>query len=153
MSNEQDTPSGPTGPSSNFEGGRPSGRVVFGLAVLGLGVVFLLHQFGVATTDRWWTVIFLVLAGGALVAAARFYRAAAGWTAPAVGALTGGLLLLGIWAKLFFGGVWHGPVGSHAVATHAAMWHHGPFAGGHILLPIIVIAVVFAVLARRRWQR
>jgi hypothetical protein len=144
------TPENPTPPEA--EAPRPSGRPVLGLILLGLGALFVLHHFGLATTDRWWTAFILVLAGGALVGAIRFYRAAAGWTPPAVGSLIGGLLLLGLWAKLFFAGSWHVGPGVPA-ALHSAAWH-GAHTGHFFVLPVILVVVLVAVLMRRgHWQR
>jgi hypothetical protein len=144
------TPDTPTPPEA--ADGRPGGRPVLGAILLGLGALFAMHKLGLATTDRWWTVLLLVLAGWALVSAVRVYRAAGGWTPPAFGALVGGVLLMALWAKLFFGGIWHGNPGWQAAAWHDAAWH-GAHAG-HIFFPVILVVVLVAILMRRaRWQR
>lgn len=132
----------------------PSGRPVLGAILLGVGALFAMNQLGLAVTDRWWTVFILVPAAAALVWSIRFYRAAGGWTPPVVGALVGGGLLSLLWAKLFFGGMWH----AGAAAVPGAAWHgmawHGAFFGGHVFLPVILLTVLVVFLLRRRnWQR
>lgn len=125
---------------------RSGGRPVLALVIIGLAAVFVAQKLGFGTTDRWWTVFVLVPAAWALVAAARFYRVAERWTPPAIGSLIGGILLMGLWAKLFFGGLWHG------AAMHAAAWHGHGF-HGHFLLPILLIVGIVFLVRRNRWRR
>jgi hypothetical protein len=140
-------PNDPSHPEPDWHDERPlrgNRPPVGALILLGLAALFVLHQFGFAFTDRWWTAFVLIPAGGALVAATRFFRAAGGWTPPAVGATVFGVLLMGLWAKLFFGfgAAWH------FAGVHAVGWH------GHFLFPLILLAVAIAVFMRRsRWQR
>jgi hypothetical protein len=82
------------------------GLPVGALIVLGLGVVLLLQNFGYELPENWWSLFLLIPAGGALVTAARIYRAEGGVTPPVIGSLVAGAVLLLLWAAFWFNFGW-----------------------------------------------
>ena len=84
----------------------PGGGWIAGLVLIGLGILFLLRNFGVPVPDNWWT-IFLILPGlGALWTAWRMYQHDGQLTrTAATTAIAGGVLLL-LGVSFFFGFNW-----------------------------------------------
>jgi hypothetical protein len=79
---------------------------IAGLVLIGLGVLFLLRNFGVPLPDNWWTV-FLVLPGlGALWTAWRMYQHEGRLSRAATGSAVAGCLLLVLGISFFFGFDW-----------------------------------------------
>lgn len=102
-------------------GGFPIG----GIVIIGIGVIFLLGNFGFHLPPHWWAVLLLVPAVGLLVTAIRFYRADSSFNGRAMGPAIGGVILLAMALAIFFGLNW------------GLFW------------PIVLIAVGAAIIARR----
>jgi hypothetical protein len=75
-----------------------------GLVLIAIGVLYLLHDYGVLPTLTNWWVLFLLLPGiGTLSAAIGAYRRNGGqWTMEVTGPFIGGLLFLGMTAVFLF---------------------------------------------------
>lgn len=75
-----------------------------GLAVVAVGLIFLLRNFGLdlPLPDRWWALFIFIPAAAALVTAARFYRVDGRLSDRVVGPATGGVLMLTVASILFF---------------------------------------------------
>ena len=82
------------------------GAWIAGLILVGLGILFLLQNFGVPIPDKWWTV-FLVLPGlGALWQAWRMYQHEGRLSRAATGTAVGGAVLVVLGVSFFFGFDW-----------------------------------------------
>jgi hypothetical protein len=77
---------------------------VMGLVFIGIGVFFLLYQFGyVPALTNWWALFLLLPGLGILSAAIDGYRSNGGhWTPEVIGLLLGSLLFFGITAVFLF---------------------------------------------------
>lgn len=75
-----------------------------GLVLIGIGMLYLLRDYGVVPTLTNWWALFLLLPGlGTLSAALGAYRRNGGqWTLEVTGPFIGGLLFLGLTAVFFF---------------------------------------------------
>ena len=75
-----------------------------GLVLITIGVLYLLHDYGVLPTLTNWWALFLLLPGlGTLSAAIGAYRRNGGqWTMEVTGPFIGGLLFLGLTAVFLF---------------------------------------------------
>src|SRR5512135_2452866 len=69
------------------------GGWIGGAVLILLGVVFLLHNFGLVYPFNWWALFILLPALGAFGAAWTAYSQTGRWGAPARGALIGGIVL------------------------------------------------------------
>ena len=78
-----------------------------GLVLIGIGMLYLLHDYGVVPTLTNWWALFLLLPGlGTLSAALGAYRRNGGqWTLEVTGPFIGGLLFLGLTAVFSLLGV------------------------------------------------
>ncbi|MFO7678916.1 MAG: hypothetical protein R6X34_02605 [Chloroflexota bacterium] len=85
---------------------RQSGNLgwLMGLVFIGIGVFYLLYQFGYVTALTNWWALFLLLPGvGTLSAALGGYRRNGGhWTPEVIGLLLGSLLFFGVTAVFLF---------------------------------------------------
>ena len=84
----------------------PAGSWVAGLVLVGLGVLFLLKNFGVPIPDNWWTVFLIVPGLGALWTAWRMYQQEGRLSRGATGSAVSGALLLLLGVSFFFGFDW-----------------------------------------------
>ena len=118
-----DPSSGPDGPRTNWREMRrqekrarrderhemtwgPGGAWIAGLILVGLGILFLLRNFGVPIPDKWWTV-FLVLPGlAALWQAWRMYQHEGRLSRAVTGTAVGGAVLVVLGVSFFFGFDW-----------------------------------------------
>lgn len=73
-----------------------------GVVLIGVGVLFLLTNFGLDLPQRWWAIFIMLPAAAALVTAARFYAIDGKLSSRAAGSATGGLLLLAVGVILYF---------------------------------------------------
>jgi len=89
-----------------------SARVFGAIALIGLGVVFLLRQYGgnIPLLDNWWALFILVPAVGALWSGFSMYHRTGYWTNEARGAIGGGTMIALVGLILLFqldwGKVW-----------------------------------------------
>src|SRR5690349_20289341 len=74
----------------------PQARVVGAIALIGLGVVFLLRQYGVDIPlfQNWWALFILIPAVAALWAGYNTYTRTGTWTQEARGEIGGGIIIL-----------------------------------------------------------
>lgn len=74
----------------------PQMRVVGAVALIGLGVIFLLRQYGVDIPlfQNWWALFILIPGIGALWTGYNMYNRAGTWTQEARGAVGGGVVIL-----------------------------------------------------------
>ena len=79
-----------------------------GIIIVAIGIIFLLGNFGLnlPLPHRWWAIFILLPAAGALVTAARFFRADGGFSSRVAGAATGGVLMLAVALILFLNLDW-----------------------------------------------
>jgi len=75
-----------------------------GLILIAIGLLYLLHDYGVLPTfTNWWALFLLLPAVGTLSAALGAYRTNGGhWTPAVTGPFLGGLLFLGVTAVFLF---------------------------------------------------
>jgi len=64
-----------------------------GAILIGLGVLFLLQNFGLPMPGNWWALFILIPAFGAFAAAARVYQFTGALSPAVTGPLTGGVIL------------------------------------------------------------
>lgn len=89
-----------------------SGRVIGAIALIALGVVFLLRQYGVNIPlfENWWALFILIPAVGALWSGFSTYHRTGYWTNEARGAIGGGTMIALVGLILLFqfdwGKVW-----------------------------------------------
>jgi hypothetical protein len=69
----------------------PSG--FFAVLLIGLGVLFLLHNFGVPLPDHWWALFILIPAVAAFSAAARAYQYSGSLNPHVTGPFIGGAVM------------------------------------------------------------
>ena len=75
--------------------GTAPGRVILAIGLIGLGVIFLLKQYGVDIPlfENWWAFFILIPAFGALWGGYTAYQRAGMWTNEARGAIAGGVFI------------------------------------------------------------
>ncbi len=74
-----------------------SGAIIGGIFLIGLGVVFLLSNFGMIYIDNWWALFILIGTAGAWGNAWHLYRSnGQRITPPVTGAFVGGLFPLAV---------------------------------------------------------
>ena len=73
----------------------PQMRVIGAVALIGLGVIFLLRQYGVDIPlfQNWWAFFILIPGIGALWTGYNMYNRAGTWTQEAQGAVGGGVVI------------------------------------------------------------
>ncbi|MEP7287248.1 MAG: hypothetical protein ABI947_15950 [Chloroflexota bacterium] len=115
MSEEYNAPEIPEKPKrgSDRNGNNPSfsenppARMIAALSLIGLGVIFLLQQFGLfSLTGNWWAIFILIPALGLLYNGYTTYRNGGGWSMEAQGQLTGGAAMLLVAGIFIFGLDW-----------------------------------------------
>lgn len=106
----QTEPSQPAGPNADWREMRRAERharrdalgemwpgvPLAGVILIGVGILFLLTNFGLELPQRWWAIFILLPAVAALVTAARFYNIDGKLTSRAAASATGGILMLAI---------------------------------------------------------
>lgn len=79
---------------------------VFGGVLIAIGVYLLLSNITGWGTGNWWALFILIPAIGSLANAWRLYEASGRVTEAVIGATIGGVVLLFVFAMLFFGFNW-----------------------------------------------
>jgi hypothetical protein len=78
-----------------------------GAVLIGIGVLLMLQNFGVATLNNWWALFILIPALGSFATAWRIYRGnGEQLSSPVVGSLIGGLVLTAVTATFLFNMNW-----------------------------------------------
>jgi hypothetical protein len=106
------------------------GPWIGGVILIGLGLIFLAQNFGIAFPKNWWAVFILIPAIGSLMAAWRNYEASGGALSGAViGPAVAGLIFVAMAVARFYGVTW------------GVFW------------PSILILGGAGVMARTMWRR
>jgi hypothetical protein len=79
---------------------------VFGGILIVIGVFLLLSNITGRSAGNWWALFILIPAIGSLAGAWRVYQATGRFNEAVVGPLVGGVILLFVFAMLFFGFNW-----------------------------------------------
>ncbi len=82
---------------------RSQGAWIMGLALVALGVIFLLQNMGLLVLNNWWALFIMIPALGAFSEAWGRYRSAGRLTGAARGSLLGGLFFTLLTAIFLFG--------------------------------------------------
>ena len=99
-------PVAPEQPQVQKHEDKPKTGWFVGVVLVGIGLVFLLENFGFVFSENWWAAFIYVAAAAAFLNMWRQWKAAGWFDSKAAGSLTGGLLLTTVATIFLFSLSW-----------------------------------------------